>query len=54
MLSKIGLKAGGTWHTIYNCVDLERYTFQPTVALDAPLVFLSRIERIKGAHTAIA
>jgi len=53
-ISKIGLKAGGTWQTIYNCVDPEKYTFQPTVALDAPLVFLSRIERIKGAHTAIA
>jgi len=53
-ISKIGRNAGGTWQTIYNCVDLEKYTFQPTVALDAPLVFLSRIERIKGAHTAIA
>jgi glycosyltransferase involved in cell wall biosynthesis len=36
-------------------VELEKYTFQPTVAEDdAPLVFLSRVERIKGAHTAIA
>jgi len=53
-ICKIGRNAGGTWQTIYNCVDLEKYTFQPTVANDAPLVFLSRIERIKGAHTAIA
>jgi glycosyltransferase involved in cell wall biosynthesis len=36
-------------------VELEKYTFVPTVAKsDAPLVFLSRVERIKGAHTAIA
>jgi len=35
-------------------VELEKYTFQPAVAPDAPLVFLSRVERIKGAHTAIA
>ncbi len=53
-ICRIGQAAGGVWHTIHNCVELERYTFQPTVADDAPLVFLSRIERIKGAHTAIA
>lgn len=49
-----GRAAGGVWHPIHNCVELEKYTFQPTVADDAPLVFLSRVERIKGAHTAIA
>lgn len=49
-----GRKGDGTWHTIHNCVDLNKYTFQPTVEPDAPLVFLSRVERIKGAHTAIA
>lgn len=49
-----GKVAGGVWHAIHNCVELEKYTFQPTVADDAPLVFLSRVERIKGAHVAIA
>ncbi len=49
-----GKAAGGVWHPIHNCVNLEKYTFQPTVFSDAPLVFLSRVERIKGAHTAIA
>jgi len=53
-ICNIGRNAGGTWQTIYNCVELEKYTFQPTVANNAPLVFLSRIERIKGAHNAIA
>ena len=53
-ICKIGLDAGGAWQTIYNCVELEKFKFQPTVSSDAPLVFLSRIERIKGAHTAIA
>jgi glycosyltransferase involved in cell wall biosynthesis len=53
-ICQIGRKSGGTWHTIYNCVDLDKYTFQVNVSPDAPLVFLSRIERIKGAHTAIA
>jgi glycosyltransferase involved in cell wall biosynthesis len=35
-------------------VNLEKYTFRPDVPSDAPLVFLSRIEPIKGAHLAIA
>ncbi|MEH1792138.1 glycosyltransferase [Nostoc sp.] len=50
----LGKANGGTWHTIHNCVELEKYNFVPKVPEDAPLVFLSRIERIKGAHTAIA
>jgi glycosyltransferase involved in cell wall biosynthesis len=49
-----GRKGGGTWQAIHNCVELDKYTYQPTVPADAPLVFLSRVERIKGAHTAIA
>jgi len=53
-ISRMGRAAGGVWHTIYNAADVEKYTFQPIVADDAPFLFLSRIERIKGAHTAIA
>ena len=53
-ICKVGRKAGGQWTTIHNFVPLERFTFQPAVAQDAPLVFLSRIERIKGAHLAIS
>ena len=49
-----GRKADGEWRAIYNFVDTDFYQFQPKVADDAPLVFLSRVERIKGAHTAIA
>ena len=48
-----GTSAGGSWQPIHNFVDLDKFTFQPKVAADAPLVFLSRIERIKGTHTAI-
>jgi glycosyltransferase involved in cell wall biosynthesis len=44
---------GGRWETIPNFVDTDFYGFEPKVATDAPLVFLSRVERIKGAHTAI-
>ncbi|MBW4444619.1 MAG: glycosyltransferase [Plectolyngbya sp. WJT66-NPBG17] len=53
-ICRTGRVSGGVWHPIHNCVEIEKYTFQPKVADDAPLVFLSRIERIKGAHTAIA
>jgi glycosyltransferase involved in cell wall biosynthesis len=43
----------GRWRTVYNCVDLRRYQSVETTAPDAPLVFLSRIDRIKGVHVAI-
>lgn len=49
-----GRPNGGTWQPIHNCVVLDKFKFQPQVAIDAPLVFLSRLERIKGVHTAIA
>ncbi|AVP99877.1 glycosyltransferase family 4 protein [Ahniella affigens] len=42
------------WHAIPNMVDGSRYDPQYRVAADAPLVFLSRLDRIKGAHLAIA
>ncbi|BAZ03602.1 glycosyltransferase [Calothrix sp. NIES-3974] len=53
-ICNIGRASGGTWHPIQNCVQLEKYTFVPEVPKDSPLVFLSRVEKIKGAHTAIA
>jgi glycosyltransferase involved in cell wall biosynthesis len=49
-----GRRGGGEWRAIHNFVDTDFYQFQPSTAHNAPLVFLSRIERIKGAHTAIA
>jgi glycosyltransferase involved in cell wall biosynthesis len=49
-----GRLAAGKWVPVHNGVDLKRYTFQPSVSPDAPLLFFSRIERLKGAHTAIA
>jgi glycosyltransferase involved in cell wall biosynthesis len=39
--------------TIYNGVPIEKYTFKKSVEPDAPLVFLGRIEFIKGTHVAI-
>jgi glycosyltransferase involved in cell wall biosynthesis len=46
--------SSGRWCTIFNGVDTSRYTPVATVAPDAPLVFLGRLERIKGPHHAIA
>lgn len=52
-ISGKGRAIGGMWHTIHNFVDLDLYTFQESVSPEAPLVFLSRIEPIKGTHLAI-
>jgi len=40
-------------YTVYNGVDLNSYNFKDNVEENAPLVFLGRIEPIKGTHTAI-
>lgn len=52
-ITEKGRSAGGNWTTIYNFVDAQKYVFQTSINADAPLIFLSRVERIKGAHTAI-
>lgn len=39
---------------IYNGVQIGKYDFVPHLSEDAPLVYLGRIEPIKGVHTAIA
>lgn len=48
-----GRRAGGHWEGIPNFFEVEALKFSPTVAPDAPLVFLSRVESIKGADWAI-
>jgi glycosyltransferase involved in cell wall biosynthesis len=45
--------AVGRWEAVYNAIEFGKYTVQEKVAVDAPLMFLGRIEQIKGAHTAI-
>jgi len=44
----------GRWQTVFNGVDVAKYTCVATVPDDAPLVFLGRLDPIKGAHHAIA
>lgn len=48
-----GRANGSRWQSIHNCVVLDKFTFQPQVSGNAPLIFLSRLERIKGVHSAI-
>ncbi len=49
-----GRPGGGDWSVIYNCAAPERYPFVAgTDPATAPLVFLGRLDRCKGAHHAI-
>jgi glycosyltransferase involved in cell wall biosynthesis len=43
----------GRWFMVPNGAPLDVYDFAPSVADDSPLVFLGRIEQIKGPHLAI-
>lgn len=45
--------APGKWEAVHNAVDFSQFTFTDNLPDDAPLIFLGRIERIKGCHTAI-
>jgi glycosyltransferase involved in cell wall biosynthesis len=51
---KTGISAGGVWRTVYNCAPIRQFDFRnDTDPQTAPLVFLGRLERCKGAHSAI-
>lgn len=52
-ICRVGRRAAGHWTAIHNFVDVKRFSFAPRVAANAPLVFLSRVESIKGPHLAI-
>lgn len=41
------------WHVVYNGVSPTAYDFVESVSDSAPLVFLGRLEEIKGPHLAI-
>src|SRR5262249_14926403 len=43
----------GTWRLVFNGVPLASYDYRSDPGPDAPLVFLGRIEEIKGPHLAI-
>jgi glycosyltransferase involved in cell wall biosynthesis len=43
----------GRWETVYNTINFADYSPSAVVDDDAPLVFLSRLDKIKGPHIAI-
>lgn len=43
----------GTWRTVYNAIEFSKYNLTENVGVDAPLMFLGRVEQIKGILTAI-
>lgn len=43
----------GNWKTIYNAIDFKKYRAVTETAGNAPLVFLSRLDKIKGPDAAI-
>ncbi|MEO0454860.1 MAG: glycosyltransferase [Verrucomicrobiota bacterium] len=47
------LRGGGDWKAVPNFVDLKQFTFVSEIPPDAPILFLSRVEEIKGAHWAV-
>jgi glycosyltransferase involved in cell wall biosynthesis len=52
LLSRI--KQSGKWAVVYNAVDFDAYQLsEPENIADAPLMFLGRIEKVKGCHIAI-
>ena len=51
---KTGIAGGGDWRTVYNCAPVRLFDYVPAVSADAPLFFLGRLDRCKGAHTAIS
>lgn len=51
LISRGGI--GGRWEAVYNAIEFNKYTLRPFVSANAPLIFLGRIEQIKGCHTAI-
>jgi glycosyltransferase involved in cell wall biosynthesis len=53
-ICRMGRPAGGVWDAIPNFVETAKIDFVPHVPNDAPLVFLSRVESIKGPDVAIA
>jgi glycosyltransferase involved in cell wall biosynthesis len=49
----MGRPGGGDWTAVPNFVDLSKIGFTASVPNDAPLLFLSRVESIKGPDLAI-
>lgn len=51
LIDRTGLP--GRWKAIYNGCEFSKYELSKEYRPDAPLIFLGRIEKVKGCHTAI-
>jgi glycosyltransferase involved in cell wall biosynthesis len=47
------VEAGGKWEAVYNSIPFDQYELNSEYRDDNPLVFLGRLERVKGVHLAI-
>lgn len=43
----------GNWSVVYNAIDFTKYTLSMVDGDSAPMIFLGRLEYLKGAHEAI-
>jgi len=43
----------GKWETVYNTIDFRQYQLNEKITDAAPLMFLGRLDKVKGVHTAI-
>jgi glycosyltransferase involved in cell wall biosynthesis len=48
-----GVDDVGTWRLVFNGVPLRTFDYRADRSAEAPLVFLGRVEEIKGPHLAI-
>jgi len=52
-IANTGTTPKSIWKTVYNCAPIEQFEYRATTATDSYLAFLGRLERCKGAHSAI-
>lgn len=52
-IASTGKTAKSHWETVYNCAPVEQFQFRPDTSPEGYLSFLGRLERCKGAHSAI-
>jgi len=48
-----GITTKSKWKTVYNCAPIDQFEFRQNTPGDSYLAFLGRLERCKGAHSAI-
>ncbi|MEO6456051.1 MAG: glycosyltransferase [Ginsengibacter sp.] len=51
LLSRVSTE--GDWKVVHNAIEFLKYTLKENISDEAPLIFLGRIEKVKGCHTAI-